>query len=47
MIEANAVIAVFERAVSIPAPARVVPLIGAPGLSGVIKDLRVSLVDPP
>ena len=40
-------IAVFERAVSKLAPARVVPLIGAPGLAAVINDLRVSLVDLP
>ncbi len=40
-------IAVFERAVSKLAPARVVPLIGAPGLAAVINDLRVSLVDFP
>ena len=40
-------IAVFGRAVSKLAPARVVPLIGAPGLAAVISDLRVSLVDFP
>ncbi len=40
-------IAVFERAISKLAPARVVPLIGAPGLAAVINDLRVSLVDFP
>ena len=38
-------VAVFERAVSKLAPARVMPLIGAPGLAAVINDLRVSLVD--
>lgn len=38
-------VAVFERAVSKLAPARVLPLIGAPGLAAVISDLRVSLVD--
>ncbi|CDZ54343.1 RES family NAD+ phosphorylase [Neorhizobium galegae] len=38
-------IAVFGRAVSKLAPARVVPLIGAAGLAAVINDLRVSLVD--
>jgi hypothetical protein len=38
-------VAVFERAVSKLAPARVMPLIGAPGLATVINDLRVSLVD--
>jgi hypothetical protein len=38
-------IAVFGRAVSKLAPARVVPLIGASGLAAVINDLRVSLVD--
>jgi hypothetical protein len=37
-------IAVFGRAVSKLAPARVVPLIGAQGLAAVIDDLRVSLV---
>lgn len=40
-------IAVFGRAVSKLAPARVVPLIGAPGLAAVINDLRVSLVSFP
>nr|WP_312864769.1 hypothetical protein [Rhizobium leguminosarum] len=40
-------IAVFGRAVSKLAPARVVPLIGASGLATVINDLRVSLVDFP
>ncbi|MBY5324329.1 RES family NAD+ phosphorylase [Rhizobium leguminosarum] len=40
-------IAVFGRAVSKLAPARVVPLIGASGLARVISDLRVSLVDFP
>jgi hypothetical protein len=38
-------IAIFGRAVSKLAPARVMPLIGAPGLAAVINDLRVSLVD--
>lgn len=40
-------VAVFERAVSKLAPARVIPLIGAQGLAAVINDLRVSLVDSP
>ena len=40
-------IAVFGRAVSKLAPARIVPLIGAPGLAAVINDLRVSLVNFP
>lgn len=38
-------IAIFGRAVSKLAPARVMPLIGAPGLAAVINDLRVGLVD--
>ena len=40
-------IALFERAVPKRAPARVVPLIDAPGLAAVINDLRLSLVDFP
>ncbi len=40
-------IAVFGRAVPKLAPARVVPLIGAPGLAAVINDLKLSLVDFP
>jgi len=40
-------VAVFGRAVSKLAPARVVPLIGASGLAAVINDLRVCLIDFP
>lgn len=40
-------IAVFGRAVSKLAPARVVPSIGASGLAAVINDLRVNLIDFP
>jgi hypothetical protein len=40
-------IAVFGRAVSKLAPARVVPLIGASGIATVLNDLLVSLVDSP
>lgn len=38
-------LAIFGRAISKLTIARVVPLIGAPGLAMVINDLRVSLVD--
>lgn len=38
-------LAIFDRSISKLAAARVVPLIGAPGLASVINDLRVSLVD--
>jgi hypothetical protein len=44
-LNGHTTIAIFGRAVSKLAPARVMPLIGAPGLAAVINDLRVSLVD--